>query len=109
MGSDSQTSEYIISEVIEAARGRMTGTVAVETFGNEDVHRKDEEDKDYVQVAHEEEESIIITPFKEAIKAANEVLLSKEEELVTIAKERTEHQEKVFDVITGQHRGILTT
>ena len=64
MGSDSQTSEYIISEVIEAARGRMTGTVAVETFGNEDVHRKDEEEEDYVQVAHEEKWGIIIIFFE---------------------------------------------
>ena len=41
------------------------------TFGDEDVHRKDEENEDYVQVAHEEEEGIIVTPFEEAITAAN--------------------------------------
>ena len=68
----------------------MTGTVAVANFGNEYVHRKDEENKDYVQVAHEEEEVIIITPSNEAITAANEVLISKEEELMTVDKELTE-------------------
>ena len=47
--------------------------------GDEDVHMKDEEEEDYVQVAHEEEEVIIITPFEEAIMAANEVLTSIEE------------------------------
>ena len=57
----------------------MKGTVVAATFGNEVVHRKDEEDEDYVQVAHEEEEVIIITPFEEAIMAANEVLTSIEE------------------------------
>ena len=71
---DSQTSESIIAEAIEAARGRMTGTVVVATFGDEDVHRKDEEDEDYVHVVHEEEEGIIIILFEEAIMAANEVL-----------------------------------
>ena len=68
----------------------MTGTVAVANFGNEYVHRKDEENKDYVQVAHEEEEVIIITPSNEAITATNEVLLSKKEELITVDKDLTE-------------------
>ena len=109
VGSDSQTSESIIAEAIEAARVRMTGTVVESTFGDEDMHRKDEEDKDYVQVAHEDNEGIIITPFDEAITAANEVFPSKEEELVTVSEERTEHQEKVFNVITRQCSGRLTT
>ena len=109
VGSDSQTSESIIAEAIEAARVRMTGTVVASTFGDEDMHRKDEEDKDYVQVAHEDNEGIIITPFDEAITAANEVFPSKEEELVTVSEERTEHQEKVFNVITRQCSGRLTT
>ena len=87
----------------------MKGTVVAATFGNEVVHRKDEEDEDYVQVAHEEEEVIIITPFKEATTTANEVMSPKEEELGNVSEDCTEHQEKVFDVITGQHRGRLTT
>ena len=79
MGSDSQTSEFIISEAIESARGKIIGTVVAANVGDEDVHMKDEEDEDCVQVAHEEEEVIIITPFEEAIMAANEVLTSIEE------------------------------
>ena len=70
MGSDSHTLESIIAEAIEAARG----SVVVVTFGDKDVHRKDEEDEDYVHVVHEEEEGIIIILFEEAIMAANEVL-----------------------------------
>ena len=87
----------------------MTGTVAAATFGYEAMNRKDEEDEDYVQVANEEEEGIIITPFKEAITTANEVMPTKEEELVTVAEDWTEDQEKVFNVITGKRRGRLTT
>ena len=71
MGYDSQTSDSIIAEVIEAARGRMTGTAVAANFGDEDVHRKNEEEEYYFQVAHEEEEGIIVTPFEEAITAAN--------------------------------------
>ena len=79
VGSDSQTSEFIISEAIESARGKIIGTVVAANVGDEDVHMNDEEDEDCVQVAHEEEEVIIITPFEEAIMAANEVLTSIEE------------------------------
>ena len=89
VGLDSQTSESIIAEAIENARVSMTGTVAEANFGDEGVHRKDEEDEYYVQVVHEEEEGILTTPFEEAITAANEVLPPKEEELVTVAEEWT--------------------
>ena len=109
VGSDSQTSESIIAEAIQAARRRITGTVVAANFGDEDVHRKDEEYEYYIQVVHEEEEGIILKPFKEAITAANEVLPSKGEELLTVAEERIDQQDKVFDVITGQCRGRLTT
>ena len=61
---DSQTSESIIAEAIEDVRVGMKGTVAAATFGDKDVHRKDEEDEDYVQVAHEEKWGIIITFFE---------------------------------------------
>ena len=87
----------------------MTRTLAAVTFGDEDVHMKDKEDEDHVLVAHEEEKGIIIKPYEEAITAANEVLPPKEEELVTVAEERTQKQDKLFDVIHGQRRERLTT
>ena len=83
----------------------MTRTLAAVTFGDEDVHMKDKEDEDHVLVAHEEEEGIIIKPYEEAITAANEVLPLKEEDLVNVAEERIEQQEKFFDVVTGKLRG----
>ena len=83
----------------------MTRTLAAVTFGDEDVHMKDKEDEDHVLVAHEEEKGIIIKPYEEAITAANEVLPSKEEDLVNVAEERIEQQEKFFDVVTGKLRG----
>ena len=109
VGSYSQSSESIIAESIEAERGRTTGIVVVATFRDEYVNMKDESEEDCVQVEHEDEEDIIIALFEEDIMEANEMLPSKEEELVTVAEERTEQQEKVFDVITGQRRVRLTT